>query len=221
MIVIALSDIHGSLRFLNEQSPVAADLRSADMVVISGDITNFGSDAEVHHIISELKKYNPNVYAVAGNCDSAAVDDYLKSSSINLHCNCVERKGYALIGVGGEMACPRHTDSRSLEQNLAICSNHVYEQVPENAKVIFVSHYPPQNTAVDDVGGGQHAGSTAIREFVQQYQPLLAVTGHVHDAIGVDTLGKTTLVNPGSFKQGSYAVITISDKVENVEIKRA
>ena len=221
MIVIALSDIHGSLRFLNEQSPIAADLRAADIVVISGDITNFGGDADVHHIISELKKYNPNVFAVAGNCDPAPVDKYLKNSSTNLNCNCIEQEGFSLIGTGGEMACQRHAQGASIEQSLTICSKHVYEQVPENAKVIFVSHYPPNGTAVDDVGGDQHAGSTAIRNFVLQYQPMLTITGHIHDAVGVDTLGETTLVNPGSFKQGSYAVITINDKVKNVEIKRA
>ena len=221
MIVIALSDIHGSLRFLSEQSPVAADLRAADMVVISGDITNFGDDAQVHHIIAGLVKYNPNVFAVAGNCDPAAVDNYLKTRGINLNCNCIEQEGFALIGIGGEMSCPHHVDGGSVEQSLTVCAKHVHEQMPENAKVIFVSHYPPMGTAVDDVGGGQHAGSDAIREFVQQYQPMLVVTGHIHDAVGVGTLGKTTLVNPGSFKQGSYAMITINDKVKNAEIKRA
>jgi len=221
MIVIALSDIHSSLRFLNEQSSVAADLRTADMVLISGDITNFGGETEVHHIISEIQKYNPNIFAVAGNCDPAPVDEYLKNTEINLNCNYIEREGFALIGIGGEMSCPNHDDSRSTEQCLATCANHVHEQVPENAKVIFVSHYPPYGTAVDDVGGGQHAGSGAILEFVLQYQPMLAVTGHIHDAIGVDTLGKTTLVNPGSFRQGSYAVIDVADKIENVKIKQA
>jgi hypothetical protein len=221
MIVIALSDIHGSLRFLNEQSSVAADLKAADMALISGDITNFGGQAEVDHIISELRKYNPNIFAVAGNCDPAAVDEYLKNSEINLNCNCIAHEGFALIGIGGEMSCPQHTDSGSIEQSLTVCSKHVYDQVPENAKVIFVSHYPPYGTAVDAVGGGQHAGSGAILDFILQYQPMLAVTGHIHDAVGVDTLGKTTLINPGSFKQGSYAVISIADKIENIEIKRA
>ena len=126
MIVIALSDIHGSLRFLNEQGPIAADLRRADIVIISGDITNFGGDEQIDQIISELRKYNQNIFAVAGNCDPVAIDDYLKNKNINLNCNSIEQEGFILMGIGGEMSCPRHTDKGLSEEDLKICSEHVY-----------------------------------------------------------------------------------------------
>ena len=40
---------------------------------------------------------------------------------------------------------------------------------------------------------------------------LLAISGHIHEAAGIDHLGPTTLVNPGSFRQGRYAVADLSD----------
>jgi Icc-related predicted phosphoesterase len=41
-------------------------------------------------------------------------------------------------------------------------------------------------------------GSTAVREALLKYQPLLGMHGHIHESAGIRKLGKTTIVNPGS-----------------------
>ena len=41
-------------------------------------------------------------------------------------------------------------------------------------------------------------GSTAVREAIERYQPLLALHGHVHDSAGATRIGRTLCINPGS-----------------------
>jgi Icc-related predicted phosphoesterase len=41
-------------------------------------------------------------------------------------------------------------------------------------------------------------GSTAVREAILKYQPMLGLHGHIHESSGIKKLGDTTLVNPGS-----------------------
>ena len=46
-------------------------------------------------------------------------------------------------------------------------------------------------------------GSHAVRQVVEQYQPLLGLFGHIHEAKGTAHLGRTLCINPGSlYEQG-------------------
>jgi len=45
---------------------------------------------------------------------------------------------------------------------------------------------------------GRHAGSTAVRDFIRQYQPGHFFCGHIHEAEGVAIeIGKTRARNVG------------------------
>jgi len=219
MNIIAFSDIHSSLYYLKADSSAVSDLKSADLVLISGDITNFGDAAQAEAVLDRIRKYNKNVFAVPGNCDPAGVDEYLRSDDLNLNCNCVEYGEFALVGIGGSLGCERRGRDAGKEGDIAVCLKHVAERVPEHLKMIFVSHYPPLNTNVDGVSG-YNGGSESIRRFIEEYQPILSISGHIHEASGTDKIGETTLVNPGSLREGSYALIEVCQTVEKVEIIR-
>jgi hypothetical protein len=65
---------------------------------------------------------------------------------------------------------------------------------------------------LDIVPSGEHAGSVAVRNFVEKFRPALVISGHVHEAQGIDLIGETTLVNTGPARRGNYAEITLEDK---------
>ena len=44
----------------------------------------------------------------------------------------------------------------------------------------------------------QPVGSTACRETIERYQPLLGLHGHLHESRGTFQLGRTLCINPGS-----------------------
>src|SRR5207247_9259563 len=87
------------------------------------------------------------------------------------------------------------------------------EQRADPRASIFNSHAPPHGTALDQCleldedlrpvhkGGNPvmaSAGSTAVRELIESYQPALGLHGHIHEGRGVAHLGRTVCVNPGS-----------------------
>ncbi|MBQ4497429.1 MAG: metallophosphoesterase family protein [Spirochaetaceae bacterium] len=91
--------------------------------------------------------------------------------------------------------------------------------------LIVISHNPPKDTKVDMISNGMHVGSALYREFLETYQPLLSVSGHVHEAVGIDTVGKTTVINPGALMEGRYAVVDVQKqngtwKVTNAVLKQ-
>jgi len=47
----------------------------------------------------------------------------------------------------------------------------------------------------------------AVRDAIEEYEPSLVLCGHIHEARGVDTLEKTTIVNCGFGRTGCYAII--------------
>ena len=80
---------------------------------------------------------------------------------------------------------------------------------PQNA--VFNIHVPPYGSRLDDapkldgqlrpVDGGQNivpVGSTAVKKIIEQYQPLLGLHGHIHEAKGAIKIGRTLCINPGS-----------------------
>src|SRR5260221_13003071 len=42
------------------------------------------------------------------------------------------------------------------------------------------------------------AGSRAVRDAIEKYQPLLGLHGHIHESAGAIKLGRTLCINPGS-----------------------
>jgi Icc-related predicted phosphoesterase len=105
--------------------------------------------------------------------------------------------------------CPRDIDEPDLERRLRA----VAEQVREPARAIFNFHCPPYDTGIDQgprldgdlrmqqgLGGIEMhpVGSTACRRVIEEYQPLLALHGHLHESRGTHRLGRTLCLNPGS-----------------------
>ena len=217
MIIIALADIHGSLNYLDG---IADDISRADMVLVAGDITNFGGRGQAEKVICALQQYGTPVFVVPGNCDIPDVDKYLREEEISLNCNLVNASGFNLVGIGGSLPCQRHTPNESGEEDFAVCLEHLKEMIGSRDKVIFVCHHPAKDTVVDFTGDS-HAGSISVRKFIESNQPILALSGHIHDAPGVDHIGKTTLVNPGPMNRGCYAYIEISKdgQVVTVELR--
>ena len=57
---------------------------------------------------------------------------------------------------------------------------------------------PPTPVVVAGVAQTASVGSTAMRKVIEKYQPLLCLTGHIHESRGLVKLGRTTVINPGS-----------------------
>ena len=208
MKIIALTDIHGHLDYLPQ---IAGGLAGADLVLIAGDLTTFGGQPHAHRIVSSLEKHNPNILAVGGNCDQQAVEEYLHLCEIALDGRCRTVDGVAFAGLGGSLPGSGTTPNESPESEFAARLEELKSQIDRDGPLVFVSHQPPWGTKLDTVSADRHTGSKAIRNFILETQPILALSGHIHEAATTDTLQDTTLINPGPFARGRYAYIEIED----------
>ncbi|MCK4998328.1 MAG: metallophosphoesterase family protein [Anaerohalosphaera sp.] len=222
MIIIALADIHGFMDYFEQDNTeFCRELNNADAVVIAGDITNFKGRQEAQRVLSKIRCFNENVFAVPGNCDLPGVDEYMRSEGINLNCNRIDSGGVTFTGLGSLLPCSRHGNDDTAESDSQTCIEHIAAMTADSKTVVFVSHKPACDTKVDRIGGGHYSGSMAVRFFIESYQPALAVSGHIHEAAGTDRIGKTTLVNPGSLREGSYAHIELNGETVKTDIRFA
>ena len=217
MVIISLPDIHGDVHFL---SRIAGELDKADLVVLPGDLTTFGRRHVAAEVLQAVRKHCPMVYAVSGNCDYPDVDDYLTEEDVNLHGNKRSFGGITFYGLGGSLPCPNRTANEFTEAELKGALASAAAGMTSETRSVLVSHEPPYGTATDLTTDGAHAGSRAVRAFIEEYQPLVCFTGHIHEARAIDSIGQTKVVNPGPLRGGGYAYAVLSTELELLEIRR-
>lgn len=216
MLILAMSDIHANVSHLDES---ADDMARADVVLIAGDITQFGRRDAAKSVVEAVRARARRVLAVGGNCDHPDVEEYLEEEGLGLHGTHRSVDDITFLGVGMSLPCPGTTPGETTEEELGACLEHASLGVEPGARVIVVSHEPPLGTAADLSSGGGHVGSRAIREFLERTHPLACFTGHIHESRGIGALGPTTVVNPGPQTKGFYAMARIDGDDVTVELK--
>jgi Icc-related predicted phosphoesterase len=148
-----------------------------------------------------------------GNDDIWEIDDIIESSP------CVQfgegkmldLEGFPLISMGWTNPTPWDTFREAPEPELARKIDEVAAKVPDMERAIFNFHAPPYGTGLDEApaldsnlrpthGGAvmKAVGSTAVRDAILKYQPMLSVHGHIHESRGVKRMRRTLAINPGS-----------------------
>jgi Icc-related predicted phosphoesterase len=214
MKIIAITDLHASLVGVSEY------LTNADIVLLAGDLTHFGREKDAARIVDTVRNYAEVIYAVPGNCDHFEVNKYLIDQEINLHGKGIVFNGIAFIGVGGSLPAPIDTPTVYSEDELKNFLDMAYADIPEDIPVVLIAHQPPVNTKIDIISNGTHVGSQAVRKFIEYHQPLICFSGHIHEGVGIDTIGKTKLINPGPLRTGRYAYAEVNESVQVLEIRK-
>lgn len=125
MKIIAFGDIH----MATAETGRIPGIKEADLVILNGDLTNYGGTSEVRNVLDDIMKINPNVLAQFGNLDDSDVNDYLEELGINLHGQARLVQGeVCLIGVGGSNFTPFHTPSEFPEKEILILAHRAFRQ---------------------------------------------------------------------------------------------
>ena len=216
MKIISFGDIHDDF---NNLIPLKNEMESADLVIVTGDLTNFNGRKEAERVIDEIMKYNENVLAQLGNLDQAEVNDYLTEKSINLHRNGFIRDDIGIFGVGGSNLTPFNTPTEFSEDEIETFLLEGIDKVKDAKFKIMVPHMPPKDTKIDIITAGAHVGSQSVRDFILKHKPDIALSGHIHEARGRDTIENTLAFNAGMFREGGYVVITKTPEGLSAELK--
>ena len=207
MRIIAAGDIH------MDPGNVAniPGIGTADHIIVTGDITNYGGSHDAAVVLNRLQAVNSSILAVAGNLDQPDVARYLEDLGISLHGRGRTIQGLGIMGLGGSNYTPFNTPYEFSEAELGAFLAAGFAQVDSGSNFILVSHAPPVGTKTDLLVNGRHVGSTAVRAFIEEKQPLLCLTGHIHESQGEDRIGRTLVLNPGMIKEGGYIEIIHED----------
>ena len=216
MKIISFGDIHEDL---NNLTLLKNELRNADLVIVTGDLTNFNGRKEAERVIDEIMKYNENVLAQLGNLDQPEVNDYLTEKGINLHRNGFIRDDIGIFGVGGSNLTPFNTPTEFSEDEIETFLLEGIDKVKDAKFKIMVPHMPPKDTKIDIITAGAHAGSQSVSNFIFKHKPDIALSGHIHEARGSDTIENTLAFNAGMFREGGYVVITKTSDELSAELK--
>lgn len=208
MKILAVADFHGALNAENNLSKFIE--WGYDCLILIGDLTEFGAPEVAESILERVKESGVPAFAVPGNCDPKQILQVFEKYGVNLHCKCEKVGDVTFAGLGGSNLTPFNTPFELTEVEIkeelaALACN-------KEDRWVLVTHAPPYGTKLDKVEAGTHVGSKSIREFIEQKQPLVSLCGHVHEARGIDQLGRTLIVNPGPISRGFAAEVLIGNK---------
>lgn len=211
MTILALADIHGAY---DETARIIESNPSADVIIIAGDLTTYGKPAEAESAIVRLQRFGKPVFVVAGNMDPPELEGVFESLKVSLNGRGVVVGDVGFCGVSASPISPLMTPNEVSESEIAARAARGWKEISAARWKVFVPHAPPHNTRLDIIRSGRHVGSTAVRQFIEEFRPHAVVCGHIHEARGVDVVGTSKVVNCGPAGQGMYSIVRIGSSVE-------
>ena len=170
----------------------------------------------------KLDGTNLRCFVTGGNDDAKEIVETLNQEAKNRIVACEERlvnlndEGLTMVSLGYSNPTPWKTPREIEEDELAQRIKTAFQGLDNYENVVFNVHAPPLDSTLDTcpkldtstdpptviTSGGEPvffgAGSQAVRDAIEQYQPLLSLHGHIHESRNVIKIGRTTSVNPGS-----------------------
>ena len=213
MKLLVVSDFHGSIEAAHKTAAKARKTQ-ADVIIVCGDITHFGSVEEAEKILAPLTALEMPVLFVPGNCDPSQLAEAQIKGAVNLHEQCHRLDTVSFMGLGAAPSSRFYSWFEMSEAKIMNALVQTADRCSEGGSLVVVSHTPPRGTKVDRAFSKIHAGSASLRTFIEKRKPSIAFCGHIHEAKGVDRIGDTVIVNPGPVRHGNCAIADLGDKIE-------
>jgi Icc-related predicted phosphoesterase len=154
-------------------------------------------------------------YVIPGNDDPWSIDEVLAGGSAVIPCDeRIEMVGpHEMVSLGYSNRTPWETPRELDEEEIYARLRHLADQLESPERAIFNVHVPPWESSLDTAfevdeslryvtkGGRPRevpTGSRAVRQILEETQPVLSLHGHIHESKGVAKIGRTMAINPGS-----------------------
>jgi uncharacterized protein len=154
-------------------------------------------------------------FVMPGNDDPPGVDTTIERASRVEACDerVVDFGQYRMLSLGYSNLTPFDSPRELDEDELYRRVEAMATGIDDFSSCVFNLHVPPYDSQLDSApqldeeltvvtAAGQPkmipVGSTAVRELIERFQPVLALHGHVHESRGAMRIGRTLCINPGS-----------------------
>jgi uncharacterized protein len=186
-----------------------------------------------------LAEMGTRCYVTGGNDDPEEVLEPLRRPDGSPLVFCegeIEELGeeISILSLGYSNRTPWKTPRELSEEELLSRIRALARQAPDPHRTIFNLHVPPIGTGLDRcpaldtssdppavvrIGGEVQyidAGSTAVRDALEELQPFLSLHGHIHESRGATRLGRTLALNPGS----EYSTGALKGAIATLDVER-
>ena len=207
MKFLLISDLHGEVQMLDK---LDEEFKKADAVLFAGDFAKFQHTETGLPALEKLCKKHDNIFSVIGNCDEPEFISELENRDISVHKTLANFDGLLICGSSGGSEFTHTTPYERSDEELVSDFKLIQEQGgTEWNNLIAIMHNPPKDTECDKIQSGVHVGSPLLRKFIDDYQPLAVLTGHIHESSGISKCSNTTVINPGALCEGKYALLEV------------
>ena len=225
MKLLVISDLHAHNDVLDKMDDI---FKQADAVIFGGDFAECFKPETGSEALERLCKKHENIFAVLGNCDNIDFLEELENQDISVEKALVFHEGLAFAGSGGGTFFTGKTEFERTEDeclsDFDIVVNSV-EQSGDNSlwrSLILVSHNPPVGDKIDSFDGEHHAGSQKFTDFIKANKPLAVVCGHIHEGAGIEKIGDSVVINPGSLGEAkTYAWLELEKDGDGWKVSKA
>jgi Icc-related predicted phosphoesterase len=195
-----MSDIHSQLHKL---TPLPADI-----LIVAGDLTLQGTEAEFAKLNSDLRKIKhmyKRIFVMAGNHDFLAFNYPEKARKMITHGTYVEDEAVVIkntkiyfspwVPIFGAWAFMYPTEHAARD---------IWSHIPKDTDIL-VTHGPPAEVSPLDMADNSYAvgprGCPILAEAVAKIKPKYHIFGHIHEGYGSIEKNGTNFMNVASLKR--------------------
>jgi len=187
--ILAAGDFHGNSK-ITKQLAEKAKKENVDLVVLTGDITGL---VETDDIIKPFLEKGKRVVFVPGNWDDEPTANFLSKlyGVKNVEDNYVvygdNDVGIFGVGSAGVLSLNEDKTFKKLKKD--------FEKIKDLEKKIMISHIHPKGSKSEFSG---FEGSSGVRKAIDEFQPDVFFSGHIHEGEGLrERIGQTRVYNVG------------------------
>ncbi|MEK6847843.1 MAG: metallophosphoesterase [Nanoarchaeota archaeon] len=186
--ILAIGDIHGDTGLVKKLAE-RAKKESVDVIILAGDLTM--AEQSIENIIGPLVKTKKQVLLIPGNHESAATIDFLSKmyGAKNLHGYGMKIGDLGIFGAGTANMGPHSIGDSGIAELL----KKAHEEIKGAKRKVMVTHIHHYGSKSEMFG---FKGSKAVRKALEEFQPDIHISSHIHEAGGMEeTLGNTRIIN--------------------------
>lgn len=186
--ILAAGDFHGDSSAAKKLAE-KAEKEKVDLVILTGDIIG---PIETENLIKPFIDRGTKVIFVSGNWDSSETSDFLSKlyGVKNVGEHYVKYGNVGIFGIGSPDWKLNLNEKKTFDK-----LKKDFEKIKDLEKKIMVSHIHAAKTKSEFSG---FPGSTGLRKAIEEFKPDLFISGHIHEAEGIEEkIGKTRVISVG------------------------
>jgi len=186
--VLAAGDFHGDSN-TSRKLAALAEKEKVDLVILTGDMTGM---VQTKDIIKPFTDKHQLVLFVPGNWETSEEAEHLAKmyNMRNIENHYLKYKDVGIFGVGSADWSLYPDNERTFKK-----LKREHEKIKNLERKILVSHMHAAGTKSELSG---FEGSPALRKAIEDFQPDIFISGHIHELEGAEEkIGKTRVINVG------------------------